>query len=384
MSFYHEVLKDIASGKVPLQFRVKDLSHSPVPGKSGHFKIGDVSYKESTLLTWPANYSIGPNGVQGQQVQQGRTPAFFRLEVGLYTPIEECEAGETVTLFSSVKDVSGYIEEPEAEILSTVQLAPAAETKSRTAPEIIAESIARRPFQVELRKQRCTYPKQPAKGWGARLEAYFWPKLENNWAHNQSSLQAMYQQAEAIETELRERRQLNPMRLSRLFDDVCAWGGVRRPSVEDDALATQAEGALAAIDQGEVPEQGLAINSAWTKLYAMLRPGHCVIFDSRVATALIAALDPYIEQLKDQKDFVKNYKGLGTVQQGRGGTRPRAFSDTWTNGYQKWDAQLAANHLCCEIRDYLNIHHERSDFAKPDGTPWTLREVEAVLFMDGY
>jgi hypothetical protein len=49
-----------------------------------------------------------------------------------------------------------------------------------------------------------------------------------------------------------------------------------------------------------------------------------------------------------------------------------------------WASQTAANLLCREVLGELN----RQAAARPDcrklNDPWTLREVEAVLFMEGY
>lgn len=74
-------------------------------------------------------------------------------------------------------------------------------------------------------------------------------------------------------------------------------------------------------------------------------------------------------------------KAWGTAP-GRGGTRPRQLQYRWPIGYQNWECQLAANVLGSAVRDELN--RRTVAFAKQDGTAWTLREVEAVLFMEGY
>lgn len=384
MSFYDEVLKEISNGNVPIEFRADDLMRRPVTGKTDMYYVGDDIYTKSTIRTWPANNSIRYDGGVGKHVENGTAIASFRcIERGLYTPIDECEGVEAYKVFESIEaikaadSISGF-----TSAASTTQLSEA-ELQTMPVAALIAETIARTPFQIQLRKQRHIYPEQPITGWGARLGAYFWPKLENDWNSNQITLQAMYYEAETINQDLHVNNAVAQVRLSKLFDNVCSWGGVNRPDIGDTELVDHVIQALAAIDLNETPERSLKINSAWTKLYAMLRPDLCVIFDSRVATSLIAALDPYIDLLKGDIRF-DAYKSLGTVQQGRGGTRPRTFSDTWNNGYQKWNAQLAANKLCCDIRDYLNMHIVRDDFAKQDNTEWTLREVEAVLFMDGY
>ena len=113
-------------------------------------------------------------------------------------------------------------------------------------------------------------------------------------------------------------------------------------------------------------------------------PDRCVIYDSRVATAVTSILDPTM-QFVSQGDEWQSYRNLGTVP-GRGGSRPRDPRWRWPNGYRVWASQTAANLLCREVLGELN----RQAAARPDcrklndPSPWTLREVEAVLFMEGY
>ena len=69
----------------------------------------------------------------------------------------------------------------------------------------------------------------------------------------------------------------------------------------------------------------------------------------------------------------------GTWDAAASGTRPRGLrSRGWPNAYGSWNAQLEANSLCLEIRNCLN------DLKEDGRSTWTLREVEAVLFMEGY
>jgi hypothetical protein len=58
----------------------------------------------------------------------------------------------------------------------------------------------------------------------------------------------------------------------------------------------------------------------------------------------------------------------------------------WPIGYSAWAGQIAANLLCRKVVDELNGQSTAlPDCGKiGDRTPWALREVEAVLFMEGY
>ena len=59
MSFYDEVLKDIARGLVPLKFRAADLKERPVHDQSNQYYIGlrknsttNVASKQCPSLRW--------------------------------------------------------------------------------------------------------------------------------------------------------------------------------------------------------------------------------------------------------------------------------------------------------------------------------------------
>ena len=131
------------------------------------------------------------------------------------------------------------------------------------------------------------------------------------------------------------------------------------------------------------------MNSTWTKLAAFstehLANPH-VIWDSRVATSVTWRL----EQLFLAEGLTTVPYGspeiphnLGPMQVGRGGTRPRELKLNWTNAYGCWPAQFAASEFVRTIRDYLNANPIA--YSKLSSQmPWTLREVEQVLFMDGY
>jgi hypothetical protein len=95
------------------------------------------------------------------------------------------------------------------------------------------------------------------------------------------------------------------------------------------------------------------MNSGWTKVAAFAtvhleemesgRPQ--VIWDSRVATAVISRLDRVVPQDAQLADL---FPGLGTVL-GRGGTRPRGLSRKWPSGYGTWRGQVAGSKIVRDI-----------------------------------
>jgi hypothetical protein len=102
-----------------------------------------------------------------------------------------------------------------------------------------------------------------------------------------------------------------------------------------------------------------------------------------VAAAVTSILDPTMDLLSCSPKW-KPYAALGTIP-GRGGSRPRDLQWPWKNGYRKWASQTAANLLCVDVFKEVNRQATtRPDCRKLNNCPWTLREVEAVLFMEGY
>jgi hypothetical protein len=245
---------------------------------------------------------------------------------------------------------------------------------------IIVRYIAEMPFQGYRQRM----PVGPTKhGWGERLAAYHW---RNNWEATRVELDGYSSRIQRAIKTLKERADDRVAREELLdsFKDVCVWGGVRLPESDARTLATQVLEVLKLLSQRQEPPSGYRLNSAWTKLYALALPDRCVIYDSRVATAVTSILDPTM-QFVSQGAKWQSYRSLGTVP-GRGGSRPRDLCWYWPNGYRVWASQMAANLLCREVLEELNRQAPaRPDCRKLDyPNPWTLREVEAVLFMEGY
>ena len=244
--------------------------------------------------------------------------------------------------------------------------------------QIIVDTIAQRPYQYYFKRQRRLHPAESVVGWEARLDAYFWPSLERTWERNVPLLQRFVETFETLQIGRPGMgTEVNRSRLLDLFTEICLWGGVKLPEDNCRILYDEVSLALEQLDRGELPRE-CRINSAWTKLYAIARPATCVIFDSRVAASLTSILDHYMDRLSGSALY-EPYEALGYVN-GRGGSRPRSLNYEWRNGYKRWDSQCAANRLCMEVVGRLN---ERVVKTERDRS-WTLREVEAVLFMDGY
>jgi len=224
--------------------------------------------------------------------------------------------------------------------------------------------LINKPFQIYFKRGRFLHPTLPAVGIAQRINSYFWPDLTRNFAHNEIIVNRFSSRA----AKLYSSGLANHVAIEQLFSDICKWGGVITPSAAGHVIATNINWAA-----HQLPTYPATMNSAWTKLYATFFPNDFVIYDSRVATAIISIAEQTLTKNEIQQ-FQANYRAIGQIN-GRGGTRPRNFQQDWPNAYRSWDAQLDANKLCKNVLNSLNRLANSSH---------SLRELEAILFMEGY
>lgn len=372
------------------RFTISDLLSRPCRTAAGRYTVGNKTFAEKTLRTFPYNISVSIDGLEkGNHVRGGLVPLLYRFGNATFRIIEiedrldaerqDCFGDSEGDSESILSDLGGeptisIVDNSNSADLSLHQIVDA--EYSRDPVSIVAHTIADTPFQSYFRRQRRYYPDPAVNGWSARLEAYFWPSFSNNWENTSPRIEQFSRRFQGIQNS-RSNGNHETTDLLRLFEDICAWGGVKLPETDENLLFDEVFRTLEYIDDNTLPGNDSRLNSAWTKLYAIARPDSFVIYDSRVATALISILDPYMNDLV-ATDNVGEAVELGTVQ-GRGGTRPRVNTYRWPVGYKRWASQFAANNLCRLIVSYLNEND-----AINENRRWTLRKVEAVLFMEGY
>lgn len=396
MAFHNEVLRAIGRGELPRRFKTAGLKTRPAI-RSGFFKIGNGEYAANSINVIPRNHSIKLDGSSaGDYVKKGRKPAFYWHGDGVFELILDHSHNLTD---NSADNIYFYFEEGEDEALFKTKSVSTTETReifnstsSRAVGAVagvlnpaayISEFIAETPFQGFYRRK---IVRSPVRGWGDRLESYFWPTPLEDWLKTNSLLSELGARMQSVVVDLTEfphdvdiaRKLLN------IFSEICVWGGVRLPETNPKKLAEEFLRCLDFLSRAQTPPKSCRLNSAWTKLYALAQPESFVIYDSRVANALTSILDPVIATISSSSGWLP-YKRLGTVP-GRGGTRPRKLVENWRNGYRDWDAQIAANKLCLQILNDVNQRAlEKSEYRKRGANGiWTLREIEAVLFMEGY
>lgn len=372
MALQDDILLDIENNKIPVVFSCRQLCHTPQP--DGSFLVGSSPYKLSTLRTHTANYSELPSGTpKGHHVAKGAKALFiyeskgrYRLKVHRDLPHEEKR------VIDEVYANEEYVDED----ASIIELPAQKDISAQSLLGFIADYLAFVPYQRYFKREKNNFPAEPVVGIEQRLQSYFWPHISDTWYKNTELLNQFEQRFKAIEPALAQPCSASLLR--QLFCDICDWGGVKKPQLSETELQQQVVSVYGSLKQHKPVHRSNTINSAYTKLYAIAMPDDFVIYDSRVATALTSILDRQMPVLTHSPEW-SGYSALGVVN-GRGGSRPRVHEWHWPNGYGSWKAQLAANRLCCDLRDYINLNKQRYSLSKD----LTLRELEAILFMEGY
>jgi hypothetical protein len=397
MALHDEILREILAGRVPWRFRTSDLKTTLEP-ISGRYRVGNREYKANTINTVPRNHSVRPDGTDpGDYVlRKGREPAFYwhgqgEFELILHrqhviedaSPEDEdpdATEGDAEALVLGKSGESGrcplVIKVDEDRVLRI------AKSEGPDPAAIIVRYIAETPFQAYYRRKPFGRVKG---GWGERLAAYFWPAPAQDWKATRPIVMCLSSRIQGAISRLNSPADDRSAaeELLTAFKQTCLWARLRLPESDSFVLAPEVLCVWTALSHREVPPSGCHLNSAWTKLYAFALPDDCVIYDSRVATAVTSILDPIMDRLCRCPEW-QPYGKLGTIP-GRGGSRPRDMRWAWKDGYKAWSSQTAANLLCRKVLTDVNQQAmTRPDCRKLDHRPWTLRDVEAVLFMEGY
>jgi hypothetical protein len=224
-------------------------------------------------------------------------------------------------------------------------------------------------------------------GWDQRLAKYFWPNPKVGITANQQALSGISTTAATLSRAVSDDipwSSAEQQTAVQWAQDIFKWGGVRQ---DPEAItAINIRNVIKAALTGEVAP-GTPMNSGWTKVAAFASShlgdrGAQVIWDSRVSTSIVRRLDALFHA-HGLADIPAAFSGIGLVNVGRGGTRPidlGSLKYEWPNGYQSWDAQFASSHFVREVCARLNgglVPTERRG-------QWTVRDVEMVLFGDGY
>jgi hypothetical protein len=327
-----------------------------------------------------ANFSIGPGERRSESVQRGCIALFLKHEArATYSLIwEEMEDVDEV--------LDDVIDEPAVDAPLSGQQPPAHGGGAQAIAELFVDYLRRKPYRLMTTRVNAG---QVELLWGDRTEVGWWPRVQAyqwrgaDWQQTECAVNTMV--AELQDARARWRAQCDTAALendlARIYEAIRAWGNPRGKSRHGAELLRL----LAAVWTGDPP---ITVDSTLTKLYAFACPEEYVIYDSRVAAAIVSMAEDIFRVKSGDlntagQPFRAVYPHLGHYAGGRAGTRPRPVrSRQWPQAYGVAGAQLDANALCKAIRDALNQCRE-SKSGDRAAQPWTLREVEAVLFMEG-
>ena len=210
MALHDEILRDIRAGRVPFRFKTSDLKKT-MGASPGRYKVGSNEYAENSITTIPRNHSICPDGTNpGDYVRKGRKPAFYWYGEGTFELIlnREHYLREIVPGDESFDAVEGDDEtlmrvDGSGVIRCHLTMEVDSDTVRRIAERepdpvaIIVAYIANQPFQAYFRGKPVG---SPSRGWGARLDSYFWPSRTQNWAITRAHVNGLASQIQhAIE-----------------------------------------------------------------------------------------------------------------------------------------------------------------------------------------
>lgn len=246
----------------------------------------------------------------------------------------------------------------------------------------LVDQIEREPFNAKIGNK---YFAREARGWSARLAGYFWPTPDKDFYHSQIVDAKFTNWGRNLVSADRPWCPLTRKSAEKFASDIFLWGGVRQNKYSADHVYRVM---LAALSGGrrEIALKDAPMNSGWSKVAAFLtahleeQDGSLVIWDSRVSCSLVGRLD----RMCGDQEINNIFPGIGRVPD-RGGNRwSMELKCRWPNAYRRWDSQFAASKLTREIRNELRkrsyVFMDRSGAC----VPWSVRNVEKVLFMDGY
>jgi hypothetical protein len=227
--------------------------------------------------------------------------------------------------------------------------------------------------------------------WDNRLHNYVWK--QRSFFQTQDELDDLIWKGSLLSRLILSNQEWTPQDKIKAIDwaeAIFKWGGTRQ---RQPITASKVQGTLTNALLGRVQDANAPMNSGYTKvasfgtafLEGSSKGCSQVINDSRVAASLTTRLDKILAG-NAQNNPRTIFPGLGTVDAARGGTRPRQLKLDWPNAYRSWHGQFAATQVVLGIRDILNKSDEYPRMPDNLGRQidWTIRGVEAVLFMDGY
>jgi len=365
MSLRKAIAREIEGGRLRTDWTTSDLRENVALGGK---------YKPSSLNTMPPNNSVSLPGLGlGDGVHANfDSPEYWR--VGR-------RAGGLVYSLNSNVNMQPDLREPEPDssgvepIVESEMVTASESDRDWELPRLNGDALDVLQQFVEEINQKLR--------WNERLAQYYWKGKD--FAATQRELSQILWKGSVLSRLNSQWNASDGLQALAWADKIFQWGGTRQraPVTAEKVRAVLENSVLNRVSCPSAP-----MNSGYTKIasFATDYLEHTdqgvpqAINDSRVATSLTSGLDLILQ--RHNLSPSAHFPNLGTVNVGRGGTRPRLLSLKWPNAYGSWKGQFAATQAVVAIRDILNASPSKYPI---DGYQrWTVRMVEAVLFMDGY
>lgn len=226
--------------------------------------------------------------------------------------------------------------------------------------------------------------------WDLRLKAYEW--AGRNFYQTQDYLSTILDDGkklvEAIDQGVPWATD-DRFRAERWAMQIFAWGGThqKKPISFDKVQKTLTNALCNRIVFPDAP-----MNSGYSKLAAFGTaflegvPGKYpqVIFDTRVASSLTSGIDAILRN-HEYADPSVLFPGLGHLKGVQRHKSKLNLHHSWPNAYRHWTGQFAASRVVVQMQSILNDNPKFPCMPDRNGSDchWTMRGVEAILFMDG-
>jgi hypothetical protein len=241
----------------------------------------------------------------------------------------------------------------------------------------LVQTIEEDPYQPAYQNKKIG---NKVYGWRDRLNAYFWPSPQVDFARTTESVSRLVSTGSELARTIDDWSPDHCRQAVEWANAVLKWGGVPQKRVTADIVHAVIR---AAITRDPL---GAPMNSGWTKI-AAFATAHLegegranAIWDSRVSWSIVRRADVLLHA-SGLHDIPPWLAGIGRIP-GRGGSRWKCALDLrWPLAYGRWASHFAAADLIRDIRDALN---QGAAPRAQRSTVWTIRCVEMVLFMDGY
>ena len=310
----------IENGELSDVFQTRDITS--LNSKDKYCVVNGQKYRKDSVRQILANHSVGPGTRKGESIKRGQEILFVKLGRGRYSLFEGdgsdpgLEMGEgqgesaKEVIAQNVGSAGGSTDEEDAK---------------NTIAEKFVEYLREKPYRIctNTRNGGSWLPENgPVCGWQNRLGEYQWRGLD--WNDTKEVLDGFVMRLGALRCDRGNDVNNEEKQAKIIYDDIRRWGNPKGTRRHGEFVMAR----LNELWDGRITK----VDSTLTKIYALAMPDNYVIYDSRVATAILSIAEDIFRYRTINKRRVETvntqfhgyYKALG-VYDGSGGTRPRGF-----------------------------------------------------------